>query len=113
METWRHGEVGAALEQGIGLATDHEALYEYTVDPVDGKDRRTLRDYSFEQQAAIIEDAYRVTVLGAAPKNYLGFDGDIYSAELWQLYKLFMHEFAQWNEEKLQESNSTSHLEDN
>ena len=105
--------IGAGFTQGVGLATDHDALYEYTVDSVGDSDRRTLRNYNFEQQASIIEDAYRVMVMGIAPKNYLGFDGDIYSAELWTLYKLFMHEFAQWNEEKLQESNSPSHLEDN
>ena len=105
--------MSAPLIQVVGLATDHDALYEYTVDPIGSEDRRTLSDYGYEQQASIIEDAYRVTVLGMAPKNYLGFDGDIYSAEIWELYKLFMHEFAQWNEEELQESNSTSHLEDN
>ena len=113
---WKHGIidiVSAPLIQVVGLATDHDALYEYTVDPIGSEDRRTLSDYGYEQQASIIEDAYRVTVLGMAPKNYLGFDGDIYSAEIWELYKLFMHEFAQWNEEELQESNSTSHLEDN
>ena len=108
---WKRGTIGfiaAGATQGWGLATDHDALYEYTLDPVGDPNRRTLSNYHFEKQAAIIEDAYRVTVLGMDPKNYLGFDGDLHSAELWTLYKLCMWEFDQWDQEFRQSSSSSN-----
>ncbi len=89
-------------------------LYDYNVDPVGDPNRKTFREYSFEEQAAILEDVYIVTVENSPPihnKDYKG--GLLYpNAELLQLYHLFMYEFEQWHEE-LQSSRSSSTLEDN
>ena len=64
----------------------------------------------FEEQAAIIQDDYRVLVLELAPKhnkNYKGGDFLDNDPELWQLYHLFMAEFREWHQE-LQPSSSSS-----
>ena len=90
-----------------------EELYDYNVDRVGDPDRKTFREYSFEEQAAILEDAYLVTVENRPPKHNKDYkDGDFLpdDSELWQLYHLFMYEFEQWHKE-LQPSSSSSHLD--
>ena len=91
-----------------------EELYDYNVDPVGDPDRKTFREYSFEEQAAILQDAFRVTIENSLPihnKDYKG--GLLYpNADLLQLYHLFRWEFEQWHEE-LQSSRSSSTLVDN
>ena len=93
-----------------------EELYDYNVDPVGDPNRKTFREYSFEEQAAILEDAYLVTVEGEPPirnKDYKGGELSLPDdAVLFELYHLFMYEFEQWHKE-LQLSRSSSTEEEN
>ena len=92
-----------------------DELYDYNVDPVGDPDRKTFREYSFEEQAAILEDAFLVLVEGEPPehnKDYKGGDELPDDAALFELYYLFMYEFQQWHEER-QSSRSSSTLEEN
>ena len=69
-----------------------DELYYYSVEP-----RKTFRDYGFEQEAAIVQDAYLVTVKEKPPKRNKDYkSGDPLPKKL---YELFMDEFRQWHEE--------------
>ncbi len=117
---WQYNNVrisllpAGATQLTARLIGQTDELYDYNVDPVGDPDRKTFREYSFEEQAAILEDAYLVTVENSLPihnKDYKG--GLLYPNEdLLQLYHLFLYEFRQWHEE-LQSSRSNSTLEEN
>ena len=91
-----------------------DELYDYNVDRVGDPDRKTFREYSFEEQAAILQDAFRVTFENRLPKHNKDYKGGLLlpNADLLQLYHLFRWEFEQWHEE-LQSSRSNSTLVDN
>jgi hypothetical protein len=92
-----------------------DELYDYNVDPVGDPNRKTFREYSFEEQAAILEDAFLVTVENSPPKRNKDYKGGDFlpdDAALFELYHLFMYEFEQWHEE-LQSSRSSSTEEEN
>ncbi len=91
-----------------------EELYDYNVDRVGDPNRKTFREYSFEEQAAILEDVYIVTVENSPPIHNKDYKGGLLhpNADLLQLYYLFMYEFEQWHEE-LRQSRSSSTLEEN
>ena len=96
------------------LIDQKDELYDYNVDPVGDPDRKTFREYSFEEQAAILEDVYIVTVENSPPIHNKDYKGGLLhpDADLLQLYHLFMYEFEQWHEE-LQSSSSSSTEEAN
>ena len=80
----------------IGIRTTEE-LYDYSVDDIEDKDRRTFRDYGFEQQAAIVQDAYLVTEEEHPPQRNKDYkSGDPLPKEL---YERFMQDFREWHEE--------------
>ena len=83
-----------------------DKFYEYSVKPK----RKSFRDYNFEQQAAIVRDAYLVLVEKKPPIRNEDYEsGDPLPEEL---YHLFMYEFRQWHKE-LQPSSSSSTEEEN
>jgi len=91
-----------------------EELYDYNVDRVGDPDRKTFREYSFEEQAAILEDAYLVTIENSPPIHNKDYEGGLLypNAELLELYHLFMYEFREWHKE-LQPNSSSSTEEEN
>ena len=93
-----------------------DKLYEYNVASAGDPNRKPFREYGFEQQAAILQDAFRVTVQGLPPKRNKGYKGSKLllpnDAELFELYYLFMWQFRQWHKE-LQPSSSSSTEEEN
>ena len=83
-----------------GDTTDE--LYHYSVDDIKDENRRTLRDYDFEQQAAIIQDAYLVIEEEQPPGRNKDYEGGKPVAEdeaLLALYERFMEDFREWHEE--------------
>ena len=98
------------------LRDQTDELYDYNVDPVGDPNRKTFREYSFEEQASILADVFLVLVKGESPirnKDYKGGELSLPDdAALFELYHLFMYEFEQWHE-KLQSSRSSSTLVDN
>ena len=112
---YAHGRldpVGGLVTHAIARATGQTAeLYKYNVDHILYSERKTFREYSFEEQASIIEDAYRVLVLNDVP---------FYNKDRWRLsrdewkeyYEQFMYEFQQWHQE-LQQSSSSSYMTHN
>ena len=88
-----------------------DKLYKYNVASAGDPNRKPFREYGFEQQAAILQDAFRVTVQGIPPKRNEGYKGSKLllpnDAALFELYHLFMWEFRQWHKE-LQPSSSSS-----
>lgn len=53
------GVIGSAIMEFIGRVGDYTSAYPYVLDT-----SKDLTDYNLEQQAAIVEDYLRVTVLG-------------------------------------------------
>ena len=108
----RLNPVVGLITHAIAWATgQREELYDYHVDHLLDPERKTLREYSFEEQAAIVEDAYRVLVLGEAP--FHNKDDWRLSLDDWrEYYEQFMYEFRQWHQE-LQQSSSSSYPNDN
>lgn len=77
-------------------------LYLYSVDDSEDENRRTFRDYGFEEQASIVQDAYLVIEEKKPPKRNKDYKGGTPVAEdteLLALYEGFMEEFGQWHEE--------------
>ena len=114
---WQYAQ--GRLNPVVGLVThaiawatgQREELYKYNVNHLLDPERKTLREYSFEEQAAIVEDAYRVLVLGEVPfhnKDYWRLSLDDWR----EYYEQFMYEFQQWHQE-LQQSSSSSYLDHN
>ena len=69
-----------------------EELYLYSVEP-----RQAFRDYGFEQQAAIVQDAYLVIEEKQPPRRNTDYkSGDPLPKEL---YEGFMAEFREWHED--------------
>ena len=80
------------------LARRTHELYEYNVKP----NRKPFRDYGFEQEASILQDAYRVLTEKKPPRRNLDYKGGTPVAEdeaLSKLYEAFKKEFQQWHEE--------------
>ena len=109
--------VRAALWQLVARAIGQkDKLYKYNVASAGDPKRKPFREYGFEQQAAILQDAFRVTVQGIPPIRNEAYKGSKLlppnDAELFELYHLFMWQFQQWHEE-LQPGSSSSTLVDN
>ena len=79
----------------------HDKLYEYVIDPLGDPNRTSFRDYHFEEQAAIIQDAFRVIVLGKDPINnkMFNYGGQKVTDELRGTYQYLVDEFKQWHED--------------
>lgn len=58
------GVIGSAILETIGTGGDYSSIYPYVLDAT-----RDLTDYNLEQQAAIVEDYYRLTRLGLQPRR--------------------------------------------
>ena len=87
-----------------------DKLYNYNVVSAGDPNRKPFREYNFEQQAAIIRDAFLVLVKNKPPMRNEGYKGGNElpnDAALFELYHLFMYEFQQWHKE-LQLSRSSS-----
>ena len=94
--------IGAFGSHGYGELQDlvtgkDKSLYYYTLDNFTDADRRSWGNYNFEQQAAIMQDAYLYLFEGKDP---------IYNDEFkkrtdyWQeYYETLLEEFQQWNVE--------------
>ena len=92
-----------------------DELYNYMIDDLSNPNRKTFSEYSFEEQAAIVQDAYRVLemtdYLGRplSPKhnkNLMDYTRD----QLINIYEQFLTEFKEWHQ-KLRESSSSSYLD--
>ena len=85
----------------------HRELYEYEIDPLGDPNRKSFREYSFEEQAAIIQDAYMVLVEEWKPINnkMFNYGGQKVTDELKEQYQHLVNEFKKWHEE-LQSSGS-------
>lgn len=71
VHVWQHqngiltaGVIGSAILEMIGTAGDYNSAYPYVLDT-----SKDLTDYNLEQQAAIIEDYFRLTRLGLQPRR--------------------------------------------
>ena len=92
-----------------------DKLYKYNVSSAGDPNRKPFREYGFEQQAAILTDAYLVIHKNKLPRHneaYKGLEKLPDDAAIFELYHLFMYEFEQWHKE-LQPSRSSSTLEEN
>jgi hypothetical protein len=58
------GVIGSAILEMIGTGGDYSSIYPYVLDA-----NRDLTDYNLEQQAAIVEDYFRLTRLGLQPRR--------------------------------------------
>ena len=56
--------IGAAIMEFVGRGGDYTSAYPYVLDA-----SKDLTDYNLEQQAAIVEDYYRLTTLGLQPRR--------------------------------------------
>ena len=115
---WQYAQ--GRLNPVVGLVThaiawairQTDELYDYHVDHLLYSERKTFREYGFEEQAAIMEDAYRVLVLDEDPFHNKDF-WRLPTREDWrEYYEQFMYEFQQWHQE-LQQSSSSSYLDHN
>ena len=98
---------------GWYLSGRYERLYDYEVDSIHDPNRRHFREYDFEQQGAILQDAYRVLemtdpVTGKPlepgyNKNHTDFAAD----EKREIYEQFVREFQEWDQE-LQRQRATN-----
>ena len=90
-----------------------ESLYHYELDDYNKKGRRTFRDYSFEQQAQILQDAYEY--LSGTTTSLKFNDGFDNRPDYWrEYYETLVDEFKEYHRELLdQESSSSGHLEFN
>ena len=79
-----------------------DKLYDYTVNSLNDPNRKTFREYSFEEQAAILEDAYLVLFLGDynLKHNMNWRQGNLSPGEVAPFYQKFMDEFRQLHEER-------------
>ena len=118
VHVWQYAQgrlepVGGLVTHAIARATGQKKeLYKYNVDHLLYSERKTFREYSFEEQAAIIEDAYRVLVHGDVPLHNKD-DWRLPTSNDWKpYYEQFMYEFQQWHRE-LQQSSSSSYLNHN
>ncbi len=103
----------AGITHVIAAATrQHDELYDYKVDDLSDPNRKTFREYSFEEQASIIQDAYRVLVLGKNPFYNKNYNRGNISGDLKAFYEQFMSEFRQWHRQ-LRQGRSSSHLNQN
>ena len=110
--------VGAAAAHGIAegiefLTRKDNTLYDYTLDRLKSPNRKALHRYSFEQQAQIIEDAYRFLHMGATTfKHNKSFDPE--DMDYWrEYYETIIEEFKEWHNQLQQESSSTHYMEYN
>ena len=81
---------------------DTAGLYEYKVADIGDENRTTFRCYGFEQQASIVQDAYRVFMEKRLPrrnKDYKEATVLPNDAKFFAQYCLFMAEFREWHEE--------------
>ena len=76
--------------------------YGYSVADIGDENRTTFREYEFEEQASILQDAYLVTVERQPPSRNKDYKGEPVlpkGAKLLAQYCLFMGEFRQWHQE--------------
>ena len=91
-------------------------LYNYTLDKLNAPNRRALHEYTFEQQAQIIEDAFKFVHLGLKGKSHFKHNQNFDPADLdyWQeYYETIIEEFKEWHNQLLQESSSRHYMEYN
>jgi len=80
-------------------------LYEYKLDPLDDPDRKRFRDYNFEEQASILQDAYLILFgedgVRMDPVNNKMFNlgGQKVTDEMREHYQFLLDEFKQWHDE--------------
>ena len=83
----------------------NDALYGYNVDSIHDPNRRHFREYDFEQQAAIIQDAYVFLEMhedATDPKDakpWIQNASDFSAYELRDVYEQFVREFQEWDRE--------------
>ena len=89
------------------------SLYYYRPDNFTDSDRRTFRDYGFEQQAQILQDAYEYLFENATTLDYN--DEFTKRSDYWQeYYETLLEEFQEYHRELLdQESSSRDYMEFN
>ncbi len=114
----RLGILGAGATHLIAWAFGKtDELYDYTIDDLSNPNRKTFSEYSFEEQASIIQDAYRVLHMTdhlgrpLSPKhmkNFIGYTRD----QLIAIYEQFLEEFQEWHQ-RLRESSGSSNRRNN
>ena len=90
-----------------------QSIYYYSPDNFTDPDRRTFRDYDFEQQGQILQDAYRYLFENATRLKFN--EGFKKRSDYWQeYYETFLEEFQEYHRELLdEESSSSGYLEFN
>lgn len=91
-------------------------LYNYTLDKLTDPNRRALHEYTFEQQAQIIEDAFEFVHLKQKGEHLFKHNQSFDPADLdyWQeYYETIIEEFKEWHNQLLQESSSRHYMEYN
>ncbi len=108
--------IQAAVKHLIGWVRDKQerrpqSLYYYELDDLTDSDRRTFRDYNFEQQGQILEDAYKYLKKAQKLKFNEGFNN---RPDWRKHYETLLKEFQEYHIELLdEESSSSGHLEFN
>ncbi|MDE0184812.1 MAG: DUF6531 domain-containing protein [Candidatus Poribacteria bacterium] len=77
-------------------------LYQYKLDPLGDPDRKRFQDYSFEEQAAILQDAYLVlfTEFGKPINNKIfNLGSQPVTDTMKEHYQFLVDEFKQWHDE--------------
>ena len=114
--------VTGLAKHGVGLIRNalegrDQSLYYYTLDDLNKEGRRTFRDYGFEQQAQILQDAYRFLFEGERRSLIFNFNEGFnqYSDDYWQeYYETLLEEFQEYHRQLLdEESSSSGYLEFN
>ena len=113
VHVWQYEQVrldplGALTTHAIAAARGKtNDLYKYEFDDLSDPNRKTFREYTFEQQAQIIQDAFRLQVMGDIReiKNQNWKRGELSFEDLKLIYERFIEEFKQWHQE-LQQSRS-------
>lgn len=85
--------------RGIEFVTrTDDLLYDYRLDDFNDPNRRRLGDFNFEQQAAIIQDAYRYLYMDNTDPRYN--DEFREKSDYWkEYYESLLEEFAEWHKQ--------------
>ena len=114
--------VTGLAKHGVGLIRDKregrdQSLYYYTLDDKGDANRRTFGDYGFEQQAQILQDAYRFLIEGRRSKSIFKFNEGFkqHTDDYWEdYYETLLEEFQEYHRQLLdEESSSSGYLEFN
>lgn len=108
----RIGPEGAAVQHAVSALKSGSLQYDYsyTVDSIHDPNRRHFREYDFEEQGAIIQDAYTILTLEGDiadldPREINITNINAFtSEETVEIYEQFVREFKEWDKELQQKA---------